>query len=707
MIPSLGQTNMLGLTFLFLSLLISSCFGLPAVTPEGIAELEKRAATFAITGAQDGQTSPRLEIHTLAANADQFNLYLLTMQNFQAMNQSDQLSYYQISGVHGVPNIPWDGANQAANTGGAIGYCTHSTQLFPAWHRVYVALFEQAFLSRVQTVISQFPTAQQPRWKAAAKNLRVPYWDWAATPPNGKPQLPALISNKFVTVTTPTGSQSILNPLFRYTFHPLDHAGFIYDPFDNWGVTLRYPDGTETTAYSVEQNAINTFANQAQSIKSSIYNMFTQCQVYATFSTDQADNSDPACSTSLEAIHGGIHNDMGGNNGHMTYLPFAGFDPSFWLHHANVDRLFALWQGIYPDSYMTENSKASQSTFAFPQGTTVNGDFGMQPFHNDTSGTAWTPNALRDWRIFHYDYPEFVGTDRSSSTITAKVNALYGSTSGAAARRKDRRNAAADADASATPETVAPVSSLLTPTGRERDWSANIVTSRFGLDDSYTIYVFLGDAEVHAKPNNGTKAASNQAIGGTYGTTSANIDSGVPDDASQWPFAETMVGSYGIFSMKNMMSTTPGASNPLLVSGSVSLTTALVSALTDGKIASLDKAHVIPYLRANLNWRVRKSDGTAIANKDVPGLSVSIATAKVTPASSSSEFPTWAEWEVVNDATNGKHGGLSLDQAWNFFKSVTGSNGAGGSVVTSIHAEIDRVVSSSAGGGKDADAASS
>ncbi len=39
-----------------------------------------------------------------------------------------------------------------------------------------------------------------------------------------------------------------------------------------------------------------------------------------------------------------VHNTVGGNGGHMTYPEVAAFDPIFFLHHANVDRLLALWQ---------------------------------------------------------------------------------------------------------------------------------------------------------------------------------------------------------------------------------------------------------------------------------------------------------------------------------------------------------------------------
>lgn len=49
-------------------------------------------------------------------------------------------------------------------------------------------------------------------------------------------------------------------------------------------------------------------------------------------------------------LHNGIHVWIGGatptfsDGGHMTFPPVAVNDPAFWLHHSNVDRLWAIWQ---------------------------------------------------------------------------------------------------------------------------------------------------------------------------------------------------------------------------------------------------------------------------------------------------------------------------------------------------------------------------
>jgi tyrosinase len=39
--------------------------------------------------------------------------------------------------------------------------------------------------------------------------------------------------------------------------------------------------------------------------------------------------------------HNVIHNWIGGD---MGIVPFAGYDPMFWIHHCNIDRIWAIWQ---------------------------------------------------------------------------------------------------------------------------------------------------------------------------------------------------------------------------------------------------------------------------------------------------------------------------------------------------------------------------
>jgi tyrosinase len=73
--------------------------------------------------------------------------------------------------------------------------------------------------SNAQTIAQTYPLSQQADYVAAATTLRVPYWDWAATP-----ALPNVVTTKSITINTPDGFQEVDNPLYNYTFQT-DAAG--------------------------------------------------------------------------------------------------------------------------------------------------------------------------------------------------------------------------------------------------------------------------------------------------------------------------------------------------------------------------------------------------------------------------------------------------------------------------------------------------
>ena len=49
--------------------------------------------------------------------------------------------------------------------------------------------------------------------------------------------------------------------------------------------------------------------------------------------------------TGLEIAHNGVHGWVGGS---MALLTTAPADPIFWLHHAQIDRLWSMWQASNP-----------------------------------------------------------------------------------------------------------------------------------------------------------------------------------------------------------------------------------------------------------------------------------------------------------------------------------------------------------------------
>jgi tyrosinase len=46
------------------------------------------------------------------------------------------------------------------------------------------------------------------------------------------------------------------------------------------------------------------------------------------------------------------------------------FDPIFWLHHSNVDRMLSLWYAIHYNTWVAKGS-SENGTWSIPKGTNV------------------------------------------------------------------------------------------------------------------------------------------------------------------------------------------------------------------------------------------------------------------------------------------------------------------------------------------------
>src|ERR1700744_3946934 len=286
-----------------------------------------------------GQVPVRQEIRTLQSNyPDQWNLYLLGLNALQGVNEEQLLSYYQIAGIHGMPYKPWNGVDGIPDVD--EGYCTHSSVLFAPWHRPYLALFEMALYNAVQSVAASFPAKLRAKYVAAAQVFRIPYWDWATT---ASPTFPTLISSPTASVVWTDGTtKTIPNPLYSYKFNPINPSSGDFD--ENWSQfpqTVRYPSSTTTSRDNLVTSAMK---NDNASLRKNVALILTDpgYKNFDAFSNNEwRTSAPPGTFGSLEDIHNEIHDKTGGDSGHMSSLDVSAFDPVFWLHHANVDRLFA------------------------------------------------------------------------------------------------------------------------------------------------------------------------------------------------------------------------------------------------------------------------------------------------------------------------------------------------------------------------------
>lgn len=267
----------------------------------------------------------------------------------------------------------------------------------------------------------------------------------------------------------------------------------------------------------------------------------------------------------------------------MTYLDYSAFDPIFFLHHTMVDRMFALWQGLYPNSYVAPNAVGGQS-YTIAQGTVVDGDtrkscvlqlsdviiltgslIALAPFHKNAAGDMWTANQVRSTRTFGYYYPELSNASANSSALKTAINNLYGSTAGQNGVQLSRRFF--HDDPTGVDRRDASVNRGGPP--KRREYVANIVTDKHAAYGSYAIYVFLGDFNAA--------------------------------DPSCWATSTNLVGAHGIFA--SLPQEEAQMKSNLQVAGTMPLTSAIIEKFKGGEIKSLKPQDVEAWLTENLKWR--------------------------------------------------------------------------------------------------------
>ncbi|KAJ0120575.1 hypothetical protein J7T55_015304 [Diaporthe amygdali] len=329
---------------------------------------------FSASGIQDDAQvigyPVRREIDHFAQSGPPFDLFILALQALQAREQNDPLSYFQIAGIHGYPVMPWNGVE---GNGTYPGYCTHESVTFPTWHRVYMALFEQVIQDTAYEIAKKYPSEDRHSYEDAAKNLRIPYWDWIE-----HPRLPLVATTPEIRVRSPKGWQYTQNPLYNYTFHPGPEGNSLPDdsPIGKLPWTVRWFDKeSQTSNHTLANEALGA---RAPLVLATTFSVFNYVSHYNDFACIRPHTSNPY--QNIELLHNTIHNAVGGNLSHIKQTELSAFDPLFYLHHVNLDRLFALWQVLHPDSRFEpeENIYGSYVTQIGSVDTLDTGKFALQ-----------------------------------------------------------------------------------------------------------------------------------------------------------------------------------------------------------------------------------------------------------------------------------------------------------------------------------------
>ncbi|KAK1989511.1 hypothetical protein LZ30DRAFT_788407 [Colletotrichum cereale] len=573
-----------------------------------VRKLDKRQAGEPIIVAKlpsiNGTVPVRQEIRQMKQNPFKWNLFLLASSMLQYTNQEEELSWYKIAGIHGVPFVPWNGVPGVVG-GENRGYCTHMSVLFPSWHRPYLALYE--------LIASWFPDPKERVfYQAAADDFRIPYWDWATPPPPGETTYLPEFGEPGIQVYGPKGWQFIANPLHSYKFRPLDPDVFSEGDFPRWTETMRAPFET-----SDNQSIAHAIEHARPALQQRLYTLLSNYKDYGPFSNKYwGTATNQSQYDSVESLHDAMHV-LVGDRGHLFYIQYSAFDPVFFLHHTMVDRIIAMWQVLYPTSWVSPQV-AMEHSFTMAPGYVQDIFTELKPFYTDVNGTFWNSAMARDTLAFGYSYAEISssrgnGLAEDQARLIAIINRLYGSSSPSTlAQERQRANAGRDRGALAqVPKRTIPdnqvmdnpelVAKLVAEDNTYTEWVANVCVKNGALNGSFVVYFFLGDA---------------------------------PEDASSWTAAPSFVGSMPVFAMKNLNSDNH-------VSGTVPLTSALMHLVSAGAISGLGPEETGPYLEGHLQVRIVSEDGVEKPVNTIGSLHIQVASSQVRAARNEWELPSW------------------------------------------------------------------
>ncbi|KAH6849645.1 tyrosinase [Chaetomium sp. MPI-CAGE-AT-0009] len=368
-------------------------------------------------------------------------------------------SYFQIAGIHGMPYTSWDEPSLTAEEVKNKGYCVHANALFPLWHRPYLLLYEQRLYEiMVDEVIPRMGVGREGEnyLRAAANSWRLPFWDWAKNP-----EIPKLVRPARFRI--PLIKKEIDNPLYKFKMpngRKMGDYGVGLLKSVEFDKPIQYGECVATSRCPTQKErddtqgrwkegvvhhdtADNFFASHTSITEfdygktaEMVYRLLTYPLDFKSFATTARDATEISASESsvmldmnIEFIHNNIHYWVGGDGGHMSQIPVATFDPIFWFHHCNLDRLFAIWQTLNPGEWFTADETRPFDQKVIGMGDIVTNKTPFRPFHKDEKGTVWNADDARDWFGLGYTYPElqpWLDDDTPMATLRRGISDTYG-----------------------------------------------------------------------------------------------------------------------------------------------------------------------------------------------------------------------------------------------------------------------------------------
>lgn len=227
----------------------------------------------------------------------------------------------------------------------------HQSPAFLPWHRKLILMFEQAL-----------------RDTTGDATFTVPYWDWT-----DRSSLDVVFSDDFMGPAEgdPEQNYTILSGPFRRGTFAMNLTASAYGHND-FQSRCPFPYLTRGEKGSIP---LPTAADVSALLKVDIYDSppyDATADIHSSFRNYLLGAPDPTASPSslqgMSRLHRLPHLWVGGQwdatvyseafkpstttfVGTMTAIDCSPNDPVFWLHHCNIDRLWAIWETVYGSSY--------------------------------------------------------------------------------------------------------------------------------------------------------------------------------------------------------------------------------------------------------------------------------------------------------------------------------------------------------------------
>lgn len=250
--------------------------------------------------------------------------------------------------------------------------CQHQSWFFPPWHRGYLIALEAQVRAEVINL-------------GGPENWALPYWNYFGSGDQYK------IPPAFTKKQLPDGEP---NPLYVTARYGPNNNGVIYVD-------------TSKVNQKCQGNTIYTGSNSN-----------TTAPGYGGPVTGFHHNNGD--SGNLESNpHNGVHTQVGGSTsvhaGLMSYPGTAGLDPIFYLHHCNIDRMWAAWNG-------KGNSNPSDNNWL--EGPAAIGEREFSMPMPDGSSWNFTPQDVDDMSKVDYDYEDLTTIPAVPNTLAIRLNKL-------------------------------------------------------------------------------------------------------------------------------------------------------------------------------------------------------------------------------------------------------------------------------------------